>query len=190
MVNSTMIIGLIGNIGAGKSTCAQVLVEQGFTEMTFADPLKQACMALFGFTHEQMYGSQEMKATPDPRWFGVTPRQIMQFVGTDLLRNQLAQIMPEIGTDIFVHRMKVALTEHQGNVVVSDVRFQNEADLIKSLGGYLIKIVRPGKASDNHASEQVDLVTGYDITLLNYGTKEEFLEKCKGLYEYCRPQMT
>lgn len=176
-----MIIGLIGNIGAGKSTCAEVLAKHDFEIMAFADPLKQACISLFGFTQEQLYGSQECKATPDPRWFNVTPRQVMQFVGTDLLRNQLCQIMPELGSDIFVHRMKVALTEHQGNVVVHDVRFQNEADMIKSLGGYLVKIVRPNLSIDTHASEQVDTITGYDVTLINDGTYLEYVAKCDQL---------
>jgi hypothetical protein len=61
------------------------------------------------------------------------------------------------------------------NVVIPDVRFQNEVDAVRMLGGKIIRInresVRPKVIS--HPSENIDILTGVDIVVDNNGTIED-----------------
>lgn len=171
-----MLIGLIGNISSGKSTCAKVFQDHGFEEKTFATPLKDAIKALFGFSDEQLYGSE--KEVSDPRWFNITPRQVMQFVGTDLLREQMSKLIPELGNNIFMHKLKLDIRESDKNIIVSDIRFQNERDFIKSMGGIIIKIERSGLGVQSHSSEQLDDLQ-YDYKIENNGSLESYLKECE-----------
>lgn len=183
------LIGLIGKSGSGKSTTASLLTRNyGFVEIAFADPLKEACQKLFLLSDQQINGTLEDKETPDPRWFNCTPRRMFQFIGTDLLRNQLDAIMPGLGKDVFVHHFKIWYQKQLEinkdiRVIISDVRFPNEADVIQELGGYLIKIERPdfnpfGYQNSQHESEQnVQIINNYDSLVINDGTQEKFLAK-------------
>jgi len=139
-----MLVGIMGRKGSGKDTCADYLVKQyGFVKKSFADPLKKVCQELFLFTNEQLYGTLEQKETPDPRWFNCSPRTAMQFVGTDLFRDRLDEIMPGLKKNIFTHHFKLYYKENPNiKIVIADVRFKNEVDLIKSLGGVIIKLDR------------------------------------------------
>ena len=147
----------------------------GFIKMSFADSLKRGCQQLFLFTDEQIYGTQEQKETPDPRWFGVTPRKILQYVGTDLLRDQLDKAIPGLGKNIFTHYVRLWYLEQLAanpniKVVISDVRFGNEVALIQELGGMVIKIDRPSviQSGDMHPSEvELQSITTYNKLISN-----------------------
>ena len=181
-----VLVGIMGVKGSGKSTGAEFLVNNyGFVEKSFADCLKKACKELFLLSDDQVFGTQEQKETPDPRWFGCTPRKMLQFVGTDLLRNNLDKIMPGLGVNIFTHHFKIWYeTELVLNpnlcVVVPDVRFQNEIDFIQSLEGIVIKINRPSAVTwDMHPSElELQSISNYNFLLNNNGSIGEF---CDGL---------
>jgi|NOAtaT_6_FD_contig_41_5404270_length_1178_multi_2_in_0_out_0_2 hypothetical protein len=97
-----LLIGFAGAKGSGKDTAAQELLNyHGFRQWAFAGPLKEACGAMFHLSHEQLHGS--LKETPDERWFGCTPRKMLQFVGTELFRDQLELIIPGLGKDVHIH---------------------------------------------------------------------------------------
>lgn len=142
-----MLIGIIGKKYSGKTTCADYITSKyDFITTSFADPLKQACAALFMLDDEQLYGDK--KEIADEKWFDVSPRQIMQFVGTDLLRDNMHKLIPDLGSNIFVYRFglwyhKLRQSDTKINVIISDVRFKNEAYAIRQAGGILVKIIRP-----------------------------------------------
>ena len=179
-----VLLGLMGTKGSGKTTGATYLVENyDFIDKSFAECLKRECKELFLFTDEQVFGTQEQKETPDPRWFGCSPRKALQYVGTDLLRNNLDTIMPGLGKNIFTHHFKLwyeAELKKNPNlrIVVSDVRFQNEIDFIQRLGGVVIKIDRPGTlTNDMHPSElELQSITSYNYLVNNSGSLVEFYE--------------
>jgi hypothetical protein len=156
-----MLIGMIGRMGSGKTTAGKYLVDKhGFTRQAFANPLKRACQDLFLLSDAQVFGNE--KEIPDPRWWGCTPRKLLQYVGTDLLREQMQTIIPDLGTTIFVHRFglwyeKLRKENPDVNVVVDDVRFTDEINYISSHGGILIKIVRDSNMAhcSQHISEQL-----------------------------------
>ncbi|MEM0354020.1 MAG: hypothetical protein QXW79_00425 [Thermoplasmata archaeon] len=178
-----VLIGLMGPKQSGKSTVAQFLVKKyNFIERSMAEPLKRACKELFLLREEQLFGTRE-KEEPDPRWFGCTPRKMLQFVGTDLLRNHLNEIMPGLGRNIFIHHFRIwYMSEIQRNpkinIVVPDIRFQNEVNFIKELGGFIIKINRPGiESNDLHSSETELLnINNYDYLINNSGTIDDLFD--------------
>ena len=169
-----MLIGFTAVAGAGKDTAASsIAVHQKSVEiMAFAKPLKDACKILFNFTDEQLYDPVK-KEEMDPVWER-SPRKILQWLGTDVLREH-------INKEFFTINMKQRIEESKAEyIVISDVRFDNEAELIKSMGGYIIKIVRENATTtqhSSHATEQGISPHLIDHTLENDGTLEDFHEK-------------
>ena len=120
-------------------------------EMAWADNLKEVCKTIFSLTDEQLYGDK--KEIVDKRW-NKTPRQIMQQVGTDCMRDHFSK-------DIWIKSLMAKYDKSLNSmVVISDCRFQNEVDAVINKGGRIIKIVREpdpntihGQKRDNHQSE-------------------------------------
>ena len=139
------VIGVLGFIGHGKGTVGDFLVsEHGFTACSFAHTLKTAAAAVFHWPRELLEGStaesRAWREQPDVWWshkFGrtVTPRWILQHMGTNVLREYLH-------TDIWLLSLEKHISQIPGNVVVTDVRFSNEISAIKSWQGELWWIKR------------------------------------------------
>jgi hypothetical protein len=152
-----VLIGLIGQKQTGKDTFADYLVKtRGFKKLAFAEPVKQVCQILFHLEPEQVYDPR-LKEVVDERW-GLSPRQMMQKVGTDMVRNML-------GNDFWVKHMDISYSK--GSIVISDVRFKNEAEWVKDRGGVLIRIVDGSHHCDHHPSETEQLSIKEDVVLKN-----------------------
>jgi hypothetical protein len=142
-----MIIGLVGFIGSGKDTVANRFISYGCIRDSFAAPLKDTCSAIFGWRRDLLEGdtieSREFRETPDMFWarkLGIdnfTPRLALQLVGTDVLRNHFHQ---DIWLSSLEYRFRIMNNDQ--NVVISDARFRNELELIKSLNGIVIWVQR------------------------------------------------
>lgn len=165
-----MIIGLSGRAGSGKDTVGLWYQEKhGFVCRAFADPLKEAAAAIFHLSEEQLYGKE--KEVVDPFW-GKSPRKILQLLGTDCVRRV-------IDDDVWIKSMERCidgLTHDDGrHVVITDVRFPNEADAIRSWGGQVWRVVRPGVSDvEAHVSETALDNYRFDRVLINSGTLAEF----------------
>lgn len=168
-----VLIGLIGYKNAGKDTLADYLVrEHGFEKHAFADPVKEVCRIMFHLTPEQLT-DPEAKETVDERW-GTTPRKMMQKVGTDMVRAQL-------GDDFWLRHMD-ARVQRKEKVVVSDVRFPNEAEWVRQNGGVLVRIVDGTQHNDYHASETAQLSIHEDVRIFNHKTSiDEFHREAASL---------
>jgi hypothetical protein len=137
-----VIIGLCGLAGVGKSTAGRILRDEyGFVPIAFADSLKDGVAALFGWERRLLEGdtieSRTFRETEDPYWtkaFGkpITPRYVLQHVGTDLFRNWLGSF--------WVSSAGYKMRDTTKNYVVTDVRFFNEMDMIRYLKGYNVNI--------------------------------------------------
>jgi hypothetical protein len=178
-------IGIVGRKGSGKDTCGDYLVaKHGYIKQSFANPLKRACKEMFSLSDAQL-NDPVLKETPDPRWNGATPRQILQFVGTDLFRNQLSGIIPNIGEDVHIQAFKIWF-QNQPNkkIVLCDIRFKNEAKFVKENGGILIKVARNcASNNDLHVSE-VELESIIcDFYIENNGTFDELYSALLGSLE-------
>lgn len=141
-----MIVGVIGLINSGKSTVANILVEDyGFVKVSFADSLKDAVAAIFGWPRELLQGDTEesrvWREQVDEYWSNVmghpvTPRWILQHVGTNVMRDHFHK-------NIWVHSLMKKLNDPNKNYVVSDVRFRNEVDVILLQHGKIWEVQRP-----------------------------------------------
>lgn len=142
-----MIIGLVGFMGSGKDTVADMFIQQGFIKDSFASPLKDTLSSVFGWPRHLMEGdtieSRDFRETPDMFWsrkLGIpnfTPRVAMQLIGTDVMREHFYN-------DIWLNSLEYRLRCHKKNtdIVISDARFKNELDLIKSMSGAIVWVQR------------------------------------------------
>lgn len=161
-----MIIGLGHRARSGKDTIAKRLqASHGFHHTWFAQPLKEAAGRLFGLSNEQLYG--ELKEAEDPFWKD-TPRNILQKFGTECMRNGYRK-------DFWVKVMERRIDNWRPtiqDIVVSDVRFPEEAEMILRLGGELWRVDRPGAPDMGaHPSEHaLDDWGLWHLVLENKGT--------------------
>jgi hypothetical protein len=172
-----MIYGLMGNQRSGKDECAKVFLKHGYQTAAFADPIKDIAKSMFLFSEDQLYS--EEKDDLDDRW-KIKPRETFQFIGTDAMRDLLSTRFPEIGKDIWIRNLQYRLQQMTSDVVVTDIRFQNEFDMLKHVfGATIIKITRPSlKQTLTHSSETgISSITGYDHEIVNNGTLSELYEK-------------
>jgi hypothetical protein len=146
-----MLIGLTGYAGSGKSEVARILAENGWTRAKFAAPLKNMLRCLLlgqglntGEVERMIEG--DLKETPSDLLSGRSPRHAMQSLGTEWGRRC-------IGEGLWID---AAMRGFSGPTVFDDCRFPNEASAIRSRGGIVIEISRPGVGPVNgHVSENL-----------------------------------
>jgi hypothetical protein len=174
-----MIVGITGFMFSGKDSVADFIMQKtcetmAFRKYSFAKPLKETAMALFGWSEEQVY-DQDLKSIVDPLW-GISPRQALQYLGTDVMREFFPTLNPEfqkkVGHSFWVKRFqKWYETQPNKNIVIPDVRFPQEVDIIKNLGGIIIRVKRTSVIPRviSHPSEDIDALRGIDIIIDNNG---------------------
>lgn len=158
-----MVIGLSGKMGAGKDAVAALLVMRGFKRFAFADAIRHEVEE--AIISKQIEGNvREVWAKP------TTPamREILQSFGMKR-REQVPGYWVR----------KVALMARSTELaVISDVRFADEAEMVKSLGGEVWRIERPGAGGDHgadHVSEAMPF--GYDRLIVNDGSMEKLADR-------------
>ena len=104
----------------------------------------------------------------DRKYFSISPRKIMQILGTEVGRSFSKQIWLE------------AVPE---NAIVTDVRFDNEAEFLAAKGYEIIKVVNPrmGLVVSAHCSEEGINESLIDHYLINDGSLSELEEQVKKL---------
>ena len=124
--NLQTLIGITGPATAGKDTAAACLVHNfGFKRYALADNLKAAACYIFGVTDFDIPNRKETKV---PFW-DKSPRELLQLMGTQAMRETF-------GPDIWVKSLtKNIIDTHPQKVVVTDIRFDNEAEWIKKNWG-------------------------------------------------------
>lgn len=140
-----MIIGVTGFIGSGKDTVADYLTTfHGFKRVSFASSLKDAVSSVFGWDRELLEGStktsREWREQKDIWWserlqMDITPRWVLQYWGTDVLRNHFH-------TDIWVASVENKLRQTKDNIVITDCRFSNEVNALQNVGGITVRVSR------------------------------------------------
>lgn len=201
-----MIIGICGFIGAGKDTAADYLVGfHGFRRDSFANTLKDAVAAVFGWDRELLEGrTPEARAWREQRdeWWSnrlnmnITPRWVLQYWGTEVLRQHFHD-------DIWIAALEARLAKRTDHTVISDVRFPNEVKAIKEQGGKIIWIQRGAtphwygiaeqanrgdtkalgwlQREGIHPSESSWAGTQFDKVVVNNGSIEHLYEQLKSL---------
>ena len=162
------VIGLKGKARVGKSTAAAYLRNRGYERTAFAAPLKLMLAELLAYQgldedtiNRMIWG--DLKETPTEYLSGRSPREAMQTLGTEWGRS--------LDKNFWVNIWKKRVGNRK--VSVDDMRFANEADAVRELGGYVIEI-RPAKKEQlssvgiaGHASETLEFDP--DIIVVNDG---------------------
>jgi hypothetical protein len=203
------LIGIAGQFSAGKDVFANVLIDElnvlvykkflsqlGFEKLyldagnslwykaAFGDGVKEILQNAFGWDRD--FIDEWKRKEEKPEGYLMTVRQALQFIGDGFL-----QIKPSVWIDLVLNT--------ETSKVVSDVRYVNEAKIIKEKGGCNVLLWRPGFENDiNHPSEmqlkpylEMCIAAGkegategeasslFDLFIVNSGTIDELREKIK-----------
>ena len=170
-----LLIGLAGPAHSGKDTLARYLVcRYGFTRMAFADLLKRMLLAL-ELGPEYTDGPGKEAIIP---WLGCSYRRLCQTLGTEWGRDSICSDLwvklLDRQIDRLEHSNAMAVDRrhpYHMRIVISDVRFPNEAEYIRDRG-YLWHIRRPGHPglqgwAREHPSERPITPRPDDLQLVN-----------------------
>jgi hypothetical protein len=172
-----MIIGLVGFAGSGKNTVADILRQDFYYQpLAFADAVKDAVSVIFDWDRDLLEGdtteSRTFRETEDQWWsaklgYKVTPRFMLQLMGT------------EAGRDVFGQNLWIASLEKslkryidhydemgmESDFVITDVRFPNEIESIRNMGGKIVQVSRGENPSWYNLAEKANKENNFDLML-------------------------
>ena len=149
MTTRRVIIGLAGRKRVGKDSIADILKgEFGFGSDSFAAPFRNFVYQLIGAAQDQEIDKEKIID-----WIGVSPRHLMQTLGNGWGRKMIHR-------EIWINalRNRLTLSRSYWPLVITDVRYENEAQTVRDMGGWIVHVRRPQLPyTDMHESES-DLV--------------------------------
>lgn len=200
------IISVSGRIGSGKDEVGKIIQyltspeaiykggyshckDMGFSYEVnweikkFAGKLKQIASIITGVPVDK-FEDQEFKKTNMPECWDkpqqsgrykvlkpMTYRQFLQELGTNAMRDNLH-------SNVWVSAL-FSDYNTSSRWIITDTRFQNELEAIKSIGGITIRVVRPDIKQDNHPSETALDDAEFDYTIINDGSIDDLVVKIR-----------
>lgn len=164
-----MLVALNGVGEAGKDTAALGLIEQGWVRLAFADVLKEFARRIGWDGRKDAAGRQFLED------IGAGAREIL---------DPYVWVKP-------VHRQILHHRERGEHVVITDMRYPNEADMVRQLGGYTLEVLRPGCGPKGPSDlELIKAGWEFDGTLFNVVAPEDLQRRlCSWVNEH-RPYVT
>lgn len=163
-------LGIIGKKRAGKDTLGQILIyDHGFARYAFADPLKRAALradpivtAGLGPLEPSVrlsdmvraYGWERAKQEPEVR------RTLQEY----------GMAIRDLDEGFWLRQVMTRAAHETRPVVITDVRFPNEAHAIRAAGGLLVRIAGARQdTTDTHPSETTLDHWPTDLFVPNFG---------------------
>lgn len=163
-------IGLIGHAGCGKDAVAARLTHHGFERIAFADPVRSILLNM-----NPLITSDGLRLRDAVDAYGLDTAKRQFHVVRELLQGLGEGVRASLGESVWVdHALRRLDALSDRPVVVSDVRYRNEALALRSRRFFLVRVQRPGVGPANgHPSETNIPVELADATLLNDGSLQE-----------------
>ena len=210
MTQPLQIIAFTGSAGTGKDTAADILVTHcGFTKLAFADALRTEVQAAFNVPLELLtrrdlkemptaalafvecldtgfIGALVRKAVADGQLIGMewfcqrrSPREVLQLWGTEYRRAQRVNYWLEA---LRVRITQLHALDGRTRFCISDCRFENEAAMIRAMGGVVWQIARDGvqPVEGQHASATDGTLLNPSVVIDNSGTLHSLREAVLG----------
>lgn len=177
----TKVIGIAGYARSGKDTIGRYLVNRyDYTRVAFADAVRDAVYTLNPLIKTEELGHVRLqRLVEDEGWDAAKVRhdeirRLLQVMGTEVGRMLF-------GENVWIDIAKRKMEGHE-LVVITDVRFQNEADAIRSWGGQVWRVNRSGVGPvNNHASDALAFES--DVQIENDGTLDSLFSKVDRLLD-------
>ena len=180
-----VLVAVCGAGRAGKDAVAARFSRLGYAHLKFAAPLKRAVAELFGLPACDL--ETEAKDAPSERCGGATPREVLQWLGTEVLQRQLPrQLAPDLGRELLARRLWQRACDGPAcrGVVVSDLRFVHEHAYVRERAQRLVvvRVERPagarmgvGGPAGAHESELDHARIPADFVIYNDASLEDLL---------------
>jgi len=198
------IIAFSGKMGAGKDTAAELfmlaVVNKHLREVSseeldvslrgkvssakwsikkYAYKLKQIASILCGADMHDLEDQEFKKRKMGKEWDFMTYREFLQRLGTEAIRTG-------IHPDAWVNALFADFHSTMSHWLITDCRFDNEANAVIRHGGIVVRIENPRLPvqEDPHPSETALDDFPFHYTIVNDGTMEEFYEKVQEMIEF------
>lgn len=149
-MNKLPLIGITGKAGVGKDTAGAHLAQaHGFDRYAFASPIKRM-LGVLGLCEEH-FSDHATKEAVIPA-FGCSYRHLAQTLGTEWGRS----IHPHFWLQMA--KLRYYGLDRSGDaygLVITDVRFENEAEWIREEGGRVVHITGRETTVEGAAAEHV-----------------------------------
>lgn len=198
------LIGLTGLAGAGKDEAAKALVEDGWRRAAFADRMRTAILALdpwVDYGHELSFPSHRSLPAVEVKPYRLS--ELVEAYGWDRVKRstpEVRRLLQKFGTEAGRHvhgedcwvdlvlapwRDNSTFSDLGYDLVVTDVRFENEARAVREAGGLVVHIRRPGleRLPGGHASEDGVAFHHNDLAIVNDGPVEKLYASIRHVAE-------
>lgn len=169
-----MIIALHGAKGSGKDEFFKIASERNpnLKKIAFADPIKHHICNIFGLDSELAYDQfkrAELRSNLGDKYFQVDGRRVVREIG---------MLMRSYNEDQFTEYVEDAVySDPNATWIITDCRFPNEVDMVRKLGGCIVKIKRPGIDYDGHVTESELPDNEVHFVIDNDGSLEDYKNK-------------
>jgi len=173
-----LVIGLAGNIGAGKSVAARMIPDA--CHLQWADPLYSALAAMLDVPVDVLHdrGFKDTGIVVDD--LHLVPRDLLRTLGTEWGRDRIS---PDIWVRLTMRRIKrLAEETHARTFAVCGTRFPNEAAAIRQAEGEVWWIDRPGTERGQHSSDVALASNDCDRVIVNNGSMDALRRAVESAY--------
>ncbi len=155
-----IIIGLVGLPHSGRRVVGARLVNRfGFTPVDFGDAIDRM-LEVLGADKESLHGQKQRDPVPDLG--GRSFQYAKQALGYHFGRRMISE-------NVWIGPWRRRVAQTTGNMVVSDIRFPNEAEAVREAGGLIIRVDRPGRPALNNATSRILTQIRVDGVFINTG---------------------